>query len=694
MKSLLAQGKEGLLSALGIGVTSLTAIAAIATLIALPPARAADAEPTAIGNCTGAGMLRSPVCPGDELDAEETQLYERINQYRAQHGLPPIPLAPSLNRVANRHVRDMAENLRQFTHAWSDCPYNPNQPNSYACMWNAPQRLGTAYPSIGYESAHGGPAGYQATAASAMRDWQASSHHNDMLLNRGIWQERRWQAIGLAIYQRYAVLWFGEAPDPAMGEPTIAQPPPPTQPPGEGVSRDRASFERAFREAELARAVQLVEAYRSREFSEYYGLQPPEVAISLDQISQTLGRLQQQTGKKPAFSYVVSLHDRLDLILVLPPSPVISKLSPLGHLPKALARLQSWLHQSDAVSLAQTPTPQAVRKVLLRADRASLQARVTQFRQALLASANGEPIAYLDPAQQLYQALIAPILPELTANQIQTLAISADVGLRSLPLAALHDGQRFLIERYSLTLVPSFALTDYGTATIQNQPVLAMGISQSTQGQQPLPAAAVEVDNVTHGVWQGQGLLNQQATIAQVEQVNRTQRFGILHLATHAHFSPGQAQRSYIQFWNERLGLNQLPPWMRTLQGQTQPIQMLVLSACRTALGNEQAELGFAGVALGAQVKTAIGSLWDVSDAATLGLMSDFYQSLHTAPTKAEALRQAQLAMLHGKTRLEGGTLRLTHQAPIALPNNPGNLPADFSHPYYWAGFTVIGSGY
>jgi|GEM_PF-2044074 len=654
------------------------------------------AETTATSDCMGAAILRAGVCPGDELDAEETQLYQRINQYRAQHGLPPIPLSPSLNRVANRHVRDMAENLRQFTHAWSDCPYDPNQASSYPCMWNAPQRLGTAYPSIGYESAHGGPAGYQATAVSAMQDWQASSYHNDMLINRGMWQSRQWQAIGLAIYQNYAVLWFGEVPDPVGEAPTIAQPPPPQPPATPGMEPaigDRASFERAFREADLATAVQLVEAYRSREFATYYGLRLPSPAASLDQISQTLSRRHRQSGQKAALSYLVSLDDRLDLILVLPQPTTAAQLSPLGRWSKALAPLSIGLAWADPPPLAQSSSSQALHKVLLRADRASLQTVATQFRQHLLASANGEPADYLTPAQQLYQALIAPILPELRANQIQTLEISADVGLRSLPLAALHDGQHFLVERYGLTLIPSFALTDYGTTAIQNQPVLAMGIAQSTQGQQPLPAAAVEVAAVTHGAWQGQALLDSQGTIAQVAQVGRSQRFGILHLATHAYFAPGQAQQSYIQFWEEKLRLNQLPTWMQTLQGTTQPIQLLVLSACRTALGNEQAELGFAGVALGAQVKTAIGSLWDVSDAATLGLMSEFYDRLPTAPTKAEALRQAQLAMLRGEIRIDGDRLRRGDRAPLALPGGSQGLPGDFRHPYYWSAFTVVGSG-
>lgn len=700
-------------SGIGMGISgSSVAIALIAPLVLGLPAQAhrpeangfklranafrspeLRADITATSNCMGAAILRADVCPGDDLDAEEMQLYQRINQYRREHGLPPIPLSPALNRVANRHVRDMAENLGQFTHAWSDCPYNANQPSTYPCMWNAPQRLGTAYPGLGYESAHGGPPGYRATAASAMQNWQASSFHNDMLLNGGMWQSRPWQAIGLAIHQNYAVLWFGEVPDPTPEEPIIAQPLP-TPLPNDRAIADRASFERAFRTADLETAVQLVEQYRSQEFATYYGLRPPAITVSLDQIGQTLGRLHRSSGQKPALSYLVSLSDRLDLILVLPASRTAGHPGPLGRLPKTLAPLQTWLNLADQVPLAQVTTPQAIRKVLARADRASLQTVATQFRQHLLASANGEPADYLEPAQQLYEALIAPIAPELRANQIQTLEISADVGLRSLPWAALHDGQRFLIERYSLTLIPSFALTDYSTAPIQDQAVLAMGISQSTQGQQPLPAAAVEVENLTRGVWQGQGLLNSQGTIAQVERASREQRFGILHLATHAHFAPGQVQQSYIQFWEEKLRLHQLPAWMRALQGATQPIQMLVLSACRTALGNEQAELGFAGVALAAQVKTAIGSLWDVSDAATLGLMSDFYGELQMAPTKAEALRRAQMAMLRGEIRVEADRLRVGRQVPLVLPGGGQALPGDFSHPYYWSAFTVVGSGY
>lgn len=117
-----------------------------------------------------------------------------------------------------------------------------------------------------------------------------------------------------------------------------------------------------------------------------------------------------------------------------------------------------------------------------------------------------------------------------------------------------------------------------------------------------------------------------------------------------------------------------------------------MLSACRTAIGDGQAELGFAGLAVQANVKSAIASLWLVSDEGTLALMAEFYQKLKTAPIKAEALRQAQLAMLKGQVRLEGGQL-LYPSGRTTLPPVLAELGDEtLSDPYYWAAFTVVGS--
>ena len=121
-------------------------------------------------------------------------------------------------------------------------------------------------------------------------------------------------------------------------------------------------------------------------------------------------------------------------------------------------------------------------------------------------------------------------------------------------------------------------------------------------------------------------------------------------------------------------------------------VELLVLSACRTALGDEQAELGFGGLAAQAGVKTALASLWYISDQGTLGLMTEFYQHLKTAPIKSEALRQAQIAMLKGQVSIENGQLR-SSIGPVPLPPELAGLTNQtLSHPYYWSAFIMIGN--
>ncbi len=160
-------------------------------------------------------------------------------------------------------------------------------------------------------------------------------------------------------------------------------------------------------------------------------------------------------------------------------------------------------------------------------------------------------------------------------------------------------------------------------------------------------------------------------------------------MATHGEFHPGGAENSYIQFWDQKLGMDRL----RQLRLHSPQVELLVLSACTTAVGDEDAELGFAGLAVQAGVKSALASLWYVSDTATLGLMTEFYRQLLAGPVKAEALREAQLAMLRGELHLKDGYLYRGGEQPVLLPDElAGGGNRDLSHPYYWAAFTMIGS--
>ena len=172
--------------------------------------------------CYGQQILTLESCIGDEVDSEESRLHQLINEYRAQHGLSAIPTSPSLSLVANRHIRDLVNNIALYSrdgenwlHGWSDCAYDAHNQETYACMWQAPQRLGTTYPDYGYENLCGSPEypNYMMTADYALECWQGSSAHDAVILNQNIWETHPWNALGIGIYKGYAVLWFGEAVD-------------------------------------------------------------------------------------------------------------------------------------------------------------------------------------------------------------------------------------------------------------------------------------------------------------------------------------------------------------------------------------------------------------------------------------------------------------------------------------------------
>lgn len=162
-----------------------------------------------------------------------------------------------------------------------------------------------------------------------------------------------------------------------------------------------------------------------------------------------------------------------------------------------------------------------------------------------------------------------------TANG--TITITA-VPESSLPMAILHDGEQFLLEKYNVNLMPSISLTDTRYANIKNLKVLAMGASEFTD-QNPLPAVPVELSTITEKLWQGQSFLNTTFTPQQLKTVRNQTPFGILHLATHGEFKSGKPENSYIQFWQTKLALDQI----RELGLNNPVVELMVLSACRTA---------------------------------------------------------------------------------------------------------------
>ena len=291
-------------------------------------------------------------------------------------------------------------------------------------------------------------------------------------------------------------------------------------------------------------------------------------------------------------------------------------------------------------------------------------------------------------ARQLYKWLISPLEADLKEAGINTLLFYLDEELRSIPLAALYDGQNFLIENYNFSLIPSLSLTNASYEGLENAEVLAMGMSEFVD-QPTLPNVPTEVLTITEKLWSGEVLLNQSFTLENLQKKRSQQTFKIIHIATHANFSPENPP--YIQFWGRKLPLKEL----RDLEWYKQPqVELLVLSACETGLGNTlETEMGFAGLAHQAGVKSALASLWQVSDVGTLGLMVEFYRNLKSSSIKAEALRQAQLALLYGEVEVETDLLHSTRGDSSVSNTLALRLKTeDLSHPYYWASFTMIGS--
>ena len=291
-------------------------------------------------------------------------------------------------------------------------------------------------------------------------------------------------------------------------------------------------------------------------------------------------------------------------------------------------------------------------------------------------------------ARQLYQWLIAPLEADLKEAGINTLLFYLDEELRSIPLAALYDGQKFLIENYNFSLIPSLSLTNASYERLENAKVLAMGMSEFVH-KPTLPSVPTELLTITEKLWSGEVLLNQSFTLENFPKKRSQQTFKIIHMATHANFSAKNPP--YIQLWDRKLPLKEL----RDLEWYKQPqVELLVLSACETGLGyNQETEIGFAGLAHQAGVKSALASLWQVSDVGTLGLMIEFYRNLKSSSIKAEALRQSQLALLRGKIEIESGLLDSTRGDVSVSKNLALRLQTEnFAHPYYWASFTIIGS--
>lgn len=263
----------------------------------------------------------------------------------------------------------------------------------------------------------------------------------------------------------------------------------------------------------------------------------------------------------------------------------------------------------------------------------------------------------------LYNWLIKPIDARLKANKITTLTFVLDGNLQNVPMAALYDREhkRYLVEDYSIALTPGLRLFEPKPLNIEQ--VLLAGLSESRHELVALPYVEEEVKRLSKLV-PSEVLLNQAFTRESLENNVMTSGFSVVHLATHGEFS-SDSEKTYIAAWDDLVSVVQLSAALRG-RDRPDPIELLILSACKTANGDDRAALGLAGVAVQAGARSTLASLWNLDDESGSQFVQEFYHALvEKKMGRAEALREAQLTLLKSPK---------------------------YRHPMNWAPYVLLGS--
>lgn len=271
-------------------------------------------------------------------------------------------------------------------------------------------------------------------------------------------------------------------------------------------------------------------------------------------------------------------------------------------------------------------------------------------------------------SEQIYDWLVRPVEGDLAERDINTLVFVADGALRNLPMAALYDGDRYLVETYAVANNSGLQLLDSpspDTFGMRSLKLLGGGLTEARQGFAALPGVKLELEKIRQIV-PGKIFLDREFTEPNIQtQVDRLP-FPIVHLATHGNFG-STLEETFVLTWDEKINAKELETLISTRDAQLRnPIELLVLSACQTASGDRQAVLGLAGIAVRSGARSTLASLWRVQDRSTAEFMVAFYQALDRPDvSKAEALRQAQLQFLHD---------------------------SQYAHPFFWSAFVLVGN--
>lgn len=279
--------------------------------------------------------------------------------------------------------------------------------------------------------------------------------------------------------------------------------------------------------------------------------------------------------------------------------------------------------------------------------------------------------------QQINSWLIEPITPALTTNKIKTLVFVLSGRLQNVPISALYDGKQYLLEKYGVALAPSIQLLVPQPIARSKVKVLAAGLSQQVEVRGNIfPAlnnVPLELNKIESVFPESRQLLDRDFTTDTIQKQLES-GFSVIHLATHGLFSSNPEETFVVTGDGQTIDINTLS---NLLNSNSDRPDLVVLSACETAAGDELAVLGLAGVAVRSGASSTIASLWSVDDASTAQLMSEFYQEFENpAAKKVDALQKAQLSLIN------------------SLRNNPpspafNNFPP---HPYYWSPYVLVGN--
>lgn len=293
-------------------------------------------------------------------------------------------------------------------------------------------------------------------------------------------------------------------------------------------------------------------------------------------------------------------------------------------------------------------------------------------------------------AQQVYDWFIPPFATVLEREKISTLVFIQDGILRSIPMAALYDGNQFLVEKYAIANTPSLTLTNPTPLNNKKLRVLAFGLTErakvdTVDGQaffEAISQVSSEINSITTIIPGSKGLLDKNFTPERLKQELEKNAYPIIHLATHGKFGidskdtflvTGKVTQTSQKFasmerYNQKLTMNELYQLINSTRHQDSPIELLTLSACETAAGSDREALGIAGISIQAGAQSTMASLWEVDDEATAKLITKFYQGLRGGLSRASALQAAQ------KTWLKENRKELE------------------SHPGYWSPFILVGN--